>query len=74
MTAYSSPPSLTDRSPGAGRVAPRAHFGSDAPRLDLSGQWAFRLASGLDDLTPAFGSERFFVDAKPGEAHRQAAE
>jgi beta-galactosidase len=56
MTAYSSPPSLTDRSPGAGRAAPRAHFHSDAPRLDLSGQWAFRLASGLDDLTPSFGA------------------
>ncbi|HEY2272447.1 MAG TPA: glycoside hydrolase family 2 TIM barrel-domain containing protein, partial [Jatrophihabitantaceae bacterium] len=56
MSAYSSPPSLTDRSPGTGRLAPRAHFRSDAPRLDLSGQWAFRLASGLDDLTPSFGA------------------
>ena len=33
-----------------------------------------RAAYWLDDLTPAFDSERFFVDAKPGEAHRQAAE
>ena len=56
MSDTSTPVSLTDRSPGAGRVAPRAHFHSDAPRLDLSGRWAFRLASGLDDLTPSLGA------------------
>jgi KamA family protein len=33
-----------------------------------------RRAHWLDDLTPAFDSERFFLDAKPGEVHHVAAE
>ncbi|WP_158853806.1 glycoside hydrolase family 2 TIM barrel-domain containing protein [Saccharothrix deserti] len=37
-------------SPGYGKVAPRAALDSDAPRLDLNGDWAFRFsATGLDE-------------------------
>jgi beta-galactosidase len=42
---------VESRSPGNGRLAPRAAFRSDAPTLDLDGEWRFRLASGLSDLT-----------------------
>ncbi|TDC57897.1 DUF4981 domain-containing protein [Micromonospora sp. KC207] len=39
-----------DFSPGYGRLAPRAVLTSDAARLDLSGDWAFRYsATGLDE-------------------------
>ena len=56
MIVVTSPPALTDRSPGAGRRRPRAHFASDAARVDLAGRWAFRLATGLDDLSDDIGS------------------
>ncbi|MFD5462615.1 glycoside hydrolase family 2 TIM barrel-domain containing protein [Kitasatospora sp. NPDC127059] len=39
------------RSPGSGRLRPRAAFASDLPVIALDGDWRFRLASGLDDLT-----------------------
>ncbi|CAN5125476.1 glycoside hydrolase family 2 TIM barrel-domain containing protein [soil metagenome] len=38
-----SPAYLTDRSPGFGGRTPRSWLHSDAPRLDLTGDWAFRL-------------------------------
>lgn len=41
---------LTDRAPGAGRLAPRAHARSDAARLDLGGTWSFRRTDGVDGL------------------------
>jgi beta-galactosidase len=37
------PEYLTDRSPGTGALAPRSALHSDAPRLDLNGEWRFRL-------------------------------
>jgi len=38
---------LNDRGPGAGRrSAPRSRVNSDAPSLDLNGQWKFRYLSG----------------------------
>ncbi|HWM01275.1 MAG TPA: glycoside hydrolase family 2 TIM barrel-domain containing protein [Actinophytocola sp.] len=37
-----------DFAPGAGRRAPRAALDSDAPRLDLSGTWRFRLGERAD--------------------------
>ncbi|WP_326791528.1 DUF4981 domain-containing protein [Streptomyces sp. NBC_00841] len=42
---------VEDRSPGSGRLRPRAAFASDAPVIPLDGAWRFRLATGLDDLT-----------------------
>ncbi|MEV6209517.1 glycoside hydrolase family 2 TIM barrel-domain containing protein [Kitasatospora sp. NPDC051914] len=42
---------VDDRSPGTGRLRPRAAFTSDLPVIALDGDWRFRLASGLDDLT-----------------------
>src|ERR1051325_8439575 len=36
-----------DFSPGYGAAAPRAAFTTDAARLDLSGQWAFRFSPTL---------------------------
>ena len=42
---------VEDRSPGRGRLRPRAWFASDLPLIDLNGPWRFRLAAGLDDLT-----------------------
>ena len=50
---------LDDFSPGTNTLPPRAHLTSDAPDLDLGGRWAFRLASGLHDLTPGFETEEF---------------
>lgn len=39
-----------DFGPGHGKVAPRAALDSDAPRLDLNGDWAFRFSeTGLDE-------------------------
>ncbi|MEQ4724441.1 glycoside hydrolase family 2 TIM barrel-domain containing protein [Nonomuraea sp. B19D2] len=35
---------LEDFSPGYGKLAPRAVLASDAPRLDLNGDWAFRFS------------------------------
>ncbi|MCU7820183.1 glycoside hydrolase family 2 TIM barrel-domain containing protein [Kitasatospora sp. DSM 101779] len=42
---------VEDPSPGTGRLRPRAAFTSDLPVIGLDGDWRFRLASGLDDLT-----------------------
>ncbi|MFC9248666.1 glycoside hydrolase family 2 TIM barrel-domain containing protein [Streptomyces sp. NPDC057136] len=45
---------VESRSPGEGRLAPRAGFASDAAVLGLDGVWSFRLAAGPHDLTPGF--------------------
>jgi len=47
---------VEDRSPGTGRLRPRAWFASDLPFIELNGPWRFRLAAGLSDLSP--GMER----------------
>lgn len=54
MTAY-----VADRGPGHGRLAPRAWFTSSRPAIDLDGQWRFRLAAGLGDLTAGFEAPDF---------------
>ncbi|WP_194923986.1 glycoside hydrolase family 2 TIM barrel-domain containing protein [Catenulispora pinisilvae] len=53
---------VEDRSPGSGRLAPRAAFASDAAVLGLDGRWRFRLAAGLHDTTEGF-QEPAFEDA-----------
>ncbi|MGW2572489.1 glycoside hydrolase family 2 TIM barrel-domain containing protein [Streptomyces sp. NPDC001537] len=50
---------VEDRSPGTGRLRPRAAFASDLPTIALDGDWRFRLASGLDDLTGDFAAPDF---------------
>ena len=50
---------VEDRSPGTGRLAPRAAFTSDAARLGLDGRWRFRLAAGLHDTTERFQAPDF---------------
>jgi beta-galactosidase len=45
--------------PGHGRLRPRAYFGSDVPVVDLDGDWRFRLAAGLGDLTAGFQEPDF---------------
>ena len=43
-----SPGYLTDRSPGFGGRIARSWLHSDAPRLDLAGDWSFRLLPGAE--------------------------
>ena len=50
---------IESRSPGHDRLAPRAFFRSDVPAVDLDGQWRFRLAAGLGDLTSDFAETAF---------------
>jgi beta-galactosidase len=50
---------VEDRSPGRGRLRPRAWFGSSLPVIDLNGRWRFRLAAGLPDLTRGFERPEF---------------
>ena len=45
---------VEDRSPGSGRLGPRAWFASSLPAIDLNGRWRFRLAAGLPDLIRGF--------------------
>ncbi|UZJ24398.1 DUF4981 domain-containing protein [Rhodococcus antarcticus] len=40
--------------PSAGCTPPRARLRTDAPSLDLSGDWAFRLVGGLTEITEGF--------------------
>ncbi|MFF7137258.1 glycoside hydrolase family 2 TIM barrel-domain containing protein [Streptomyces sp. NPDC008196] len=54
-----SPRYFEEFSPGHGKKPPRAALATDAPRLDLGGDWAFRFsATGLDETdgfeTPGF--------------------
>ena len=48
-------PYLADPSPGTNRSVPRARLVSSAPQLSLDGDWRFRLAGGLTDLTDDLG-------------------
>jgi len=48
MTMTLSPGYLTDRSPGFGGRIARSWLHSDAPRLDLAGDWSFRLLPGAE--------------------------
>ncbi|MFC5908716.1 glycoside hydrolase family 2 TIM barrel-domain containing protein [Streptacidiphilus monticola] len=50
---------VEDRSPGTGRLRPRAAFTTDLPTIALDGDWRFRLAAGLDDLTEDFATPHF---------------
>jgi beta-galactosidase len=50
---------VEDRSPGSGRLGPRAWFASSLPAIDLNGRWRFRLAAGLSNLTPGFEHPEF---------------
>jgi len=50
---------VEDRSPGRGRLRPRAWFGSSLPFIDLNGPWRFRLAAGWPDLTRGFERPEF---------------
>ncbi|GAA0672649.1 glycoside hydrolase family 2 TIM barrel-domain containing protein [Kitasatospora atroaurantiaca] len=59
MNDHHSHAYVEDRSPGTGRLRPRAAFASDLPVLRLDGDWRFRLASGLDDLTADFAAPDF---------------
>src|SRR5690625_5645439 len=53
-TDHHQPQPHTSFSPGAGALQPaRSALPSDAPRLDLSGQWQFRLQPGVPG-TPGF--------------------
>jgi beta-galactosidase len=45
-----SPDYLTDRSPGFGGRIARSWLHSDAPRLDLAGDWSFRLLPGAEPV------------------------
>ncbi|MEH1125460.1 glycoside hydrolase family 2 TIM barrel-domain containing protein [Micromonospora sp. CPCC 206061] len=45
---------VTSPAPGNGRRQPRAWFHSDAPTVELDGQWRFRLAARLADATGGF--------------------
>ncbi|WP_194922536.1 glycoside hydrolase family 2 TIM barrel-domain containing protein [Catenulispora pinisilvae] len=48
-----------DHAPGHGRLVPRAALDSDAPRIDLSGDWAFRFSPTLRPEPDGFQSPEF---------------
>ncbi len=50
---------VEDRSPGSGRLRPRAWFASDLPHIDLNGRWCFRLAAGLSLVSTGFERPEF---------------
>ena len=50
---------VASRSPGHGRLRPRARFGSDTAAVDLDGTWRFRLAAGLHDVVADFAEPGF---------------
>ncbi len=52
-------PPLGDFGPGAGWRTPRAHFNGDAPTLDLSGRWPFRLAPRSELAVDGFEAREF---------------
>ena len=43
----------------SGRAAPRAALDSDAPRIDLDGEWAFRFSPALRPETDGFEAPDF---------------
>lgn len=57
MTTLDTSAYLTDRGPGLGsRSAPRSRVSSDAPELDLSGAWHFRLLPAAPGMPGADGA------------------
>ncbi|MBD0842898.1 glycoside hydrolase family 2 TIM barrel-domain containing protein [Streptomyces sp. TRM68416] len=63
-----------DFTPGRGRLPPRAVLDSDAPRIDLNGQWAFRFSSALRAESDGFQDPEFddgSWDALPVPSHWQ---
>lgn len=50
---------VEDVSPGHGALSPRAFAASDAPTLDLKGDWAFRLLPDLGAVTAGFEAEDY---------------
>ena len=48
-----------DFAPGHGRAAPRAALDSDAPRIDLNGDWAFRFSPALRPEPDGFEAPDF---------------
>ncbi len=52
---------LSTHRPGEGRRDPRAHVTGDAPQLDLSGEWSFRLLdrAPIGDGVPDFAGQEF---------------
>lgn len=50
---------LEDVTPNAGTLAPRADFDTDAPRLDLTGAWRFRLAARVCEAADGFWAPDF---------------
>ncbi|MFF3489467.1 glycoside hydrolase family 2 TIM barrel-domain containing protein [Streptomyces sp. NPDC002701] len=55
MTAHRAEHTYVENhSPGTGRLAPRAAFGSDAARLCLDGDWRFQLVPGTHAVTDGF--------------------
>ncbi|MBX7557942.1 beta-galactosidase, partial [Streptomyces sp. tea 10] len=46
-----APTNLTDHTPGHGALSPRSRLDSDAPVLDLTGTWRFRLSPVADPGT-----------------------
>uniref|UniRef100_A0AAU2VED9 Beta-galactosidase n=1 Tax=Streptomyces sp. NBC_00003 TaxID=2903608 RepID=A0AAU2VED9_9ACTN len=48
-----------DYAPGRGRAAPRAALDSDAPRIDLNGDWAFRFSPALRPEPDGFEAPDF---------------
>src|SRR4051794_6465300 len=58
LTSTSVANYIEDFSPGSGsRSAPRAWLSTDAPALDLSGEWQFRLHSSHHGLPEPFGPD-----------------
>ena len=50
---------MEDRSPGRGRLRPRAWFASSLPVINLNGRWRFRLAADLSDVSRGFERPEF---------------
>ncbi|MSS45962.1 DUF4981 domain-containing protein [Cutibacterium sp. WCA-380-WT-3A] len=65
-TAHGYDDALTNLIPWDGPIAPRAHLHTDAPALDLSGTWRFRLVDSPHETPEGFTDPEFddrdFVD------------
>ena len=60
LTSESTPHGYVESfSPGHGRTEPRAAFASDAPVVDLTGEWRFHLAPDLARTTEGFEKPDF---------------
>ena len=60
---------VESRSPGHGRLRPRAYPASDTPCLELDGEWRFRLAADLNETARGFERPEF-DDSALGRARR----